>query len=370
MPKCKILENHACLSVSGEYMPCCRFQGKPRDPVMLVPMNEYRGSATFLELKNTMEKDWHPGCIRCERDEKLGKESQREFFNKILSGAKNQIESLELSFSNSCNLTCRMCDPSSSSSWNSMLKKNVSLKSYCSEAPQVSEDLFQTVLSQIDFSKIRFLKYLGGEPFLTKEINSLFSFLEEASLISNIDFSCVTNGSVFPTDLVGSLRRFRHVEINISVDGTEILCDYIRSGASWNAVYENILKWREFKRETGANIKLFTTVQAYNIHNVQEISLVAQELGLTHNYHFLRNPNFLSLRALPPEYIRLIRPEEMKRNHRLLPLYRELTSTPFEPSLFSEFQKFTLLFDKIKKVEISKTIPELFEFFNESGLQT
>ena len=63
-----------------------------------------------------METGWDDGCLECKQEETiLNRSSMRQNMNRSFTSDK--IEFVELSVSNQCNITCRMCNSTYSSKW-------------------------------------------------------------------------------------------------------------------------------------------------------------------------------------------------------------------------------------------------------------
>ena len=76
-----------------------------------------------------MEDGWDEGCLKCKKEEDMdNKSSMRQRLNKDFSGSN--IEFVEISVSNQCNITCRMCGPKFSSKWAEIDKVEVPKQDY------------------------------------------------------------------------------------------------------------------------------------------------------------------------------------------------------------------------------------------------
>ena len=57
----------------------------------------------------------HPGCVACKKMEDSNIVSRRQYTKK--PGKGNQIVYLDISFGNTCNLKCMMCESRNSTKW-------------------------------------------------------------------------------------------------------------------------------------------------------------------------------------------------------------------------------------------------------------
>jgi sulfatase maturation enzyme AslB (radical SAM superfamily) len=301
-----------------------------------------------------MESGWAAGCKKCKEEEERGQTSLREVLNKTLSGSSD-IEYIEISLSNKCNLACKMCSPTYSTFWNKLVSDTPSLTEYYSTVTQPKISV-EKIFSSVDLSKLKKIKYLGGEPFITPEIKELFDFLEAKGVIQNIEFECNTNCTLFPTKWLTYLDKFKNVIIELSIDGIGTVNDYIRYGKTWDVIEKNIVKWSK----TNYNVSIYSTVQAYNLHDMKNVKEFASSLSLKHYSSLLVVPEFLSVHALPPEYLEIVKDDynqkyfkSIKHNNR-----------------FSELTKFTKTMDISTGLYLKDVIPLLHTFMENKNEPT
>jgi MoaA/NifB/PqqE/SkfB family radical SAM enzyme len=341
------------------YTPCCRYihNDSTRYDVSTISFLEYKKSEFVKNISKNMEMNWDSGCLKCKKEEDAGFTSLRERYNSLVNTV-GDLEFIELSVSNDCNLTCKMCNNDYSSKWQSVVDHSKHKLTEWFFENNVKPVTVSNLFNGIDLSKLKRIKYLGGEPFVTTEIKELFDFLGETS--NRIDFVCNTNCTFFPEKLLNKLVKFKIVYLNLSVDGIGDLCNYIRTGSSWDTVLANILKWIEFsKKNPNIKINMFTTAQAYNFHQIDKINDFAESIGIEYSSVILKNPNYLSYQILPIKY----REEILQQLKFDTKLKKYLDITEFNPVLFEKFKRYTLTVDGILNTSIEKTIPNLYKFF-------
>lgn len=347
MPECKALTNHMCISLTGSWLPCCRFNGHKRNGLDKMSFDEYRNSDFYKNIKQDMSKGWSEGCLRCKIDEERNGASYRSFFNQ--NYFTDKIEFIEISLSNKCNLTCRMCDPIYSSSWQKVLKENSNLKEYFNDAPEMEFNV-EKLLAGVDLSQLKRIKYLGGEPFITPEINTLIDYLEKKGILQNLEFECNTNCTFFPKKLLPKLKKFKTLVISLSIDGYGKVNDYIRQGKTWDIVHKNILQWNNFRQENkNVKLDLSPTIQAYNLHDVKNLELLAKDLGIKTNSILLMFPEYLSINVLPESYLEAIQDEFN------IKYYKSIKKN----DKFDTFIDYTTKLDRAFNTDIKEFIPDL-----------
>lgn len=352
MPNCSALYNHECVTINGIRKPCCRFLDSNNSfTVKNSTIEQYHSSDFVNDIKNTMMVNWHKGCMKCKNEEDAGLQSLRNLYN-LDHSYSNNIESIEFSLSNKCNLICRMCGPRYSTKWETFLTKHNDLAKFAlldSNTIKI-EDIFS---ANRDLSHIKTIKYLGGEPFITPEIYKMFKILDDRDLLKNITFLCSTNATLFPYKYVKYLEKFKHIRMHISLDGIGQLNEYIRYGKSWNTIINVLDQWKLYKEKyDNITLDVFTTIQAYNAHNIDSIVQFSNELNFGFRGALLTSPSYLSINALPKSYIdKLI----TTKNQQYFRNYQ------FNNIDFDNFKEFTQLFDKSSNMYLKNVVPELWK---------
>lgn len=294
MPNCNALKNHLCVSVDGYFKPCCRYNSDENFSVNDYTFEEYRNSKFYKTLISNMEEGWDKGCSECKLEEEvLGKESMRHRFNRSFNS--ENIEFVELSVSNQCNISCRMCDEKYSSKWAEI--KQV----------EVPKQNFTKLIEKINWGHVKVVKYLGGEPFITKEFKLLLDFLPD-----DVTLHINTNCTLFPHKYIERLKKFKQVMIALSIDGVGKVDEYIRQGTDWNKKVEVIDKWLEFSKETNSKVFIHTVVQAHNIHDIKNIKQFAKSKNLENTWSpaIINFPDEFRLEALDEDYVNQIKDED------------------------------------------------------------
>lgn len=338
MPYCKALYNHLFVDVQGFYAPCCVFKEKTKINHKDMSWIDFYNSSYMNNIRNNMKNGWDPGCSNCKNLEDQKLPSYRQIVDIYCKSNEPRIEYIEISCSNQCNIRCRMCGAISSSKW----AKTLNL-----ETTHI-EDL-KSFLSQIDTTHLKVVKYLGGEPFITKEIKILFEWM--LSLPNKVKFYCNTNLTLFPKKYIDILKSFESIIIGYSIDGTELVNDYIRQDSNWKNTQENLDLWEDLKNTCNIYSYVHTTVQAYNFHDIKNIKeIVCKKYNLHHSTFKLTSPVELSLNALPVDYVNMYTDDY---NVKFLKDYK------YDPILYEKLKQKTISQDNILQNYIKDYIPEL-----------
>ena len=344
-----------CVTVNRSWRPCCRFVGNPHVDINETNFTEYRDSEFYQSVLKDMEDGWAEGCKKCMLEEERGHKSLRKKFNEKLSGGP-EIEYIELSLSNECNLNCKMCCADYSTTWDKLIRKNEFLKEW--HHPVVQPDMtVESIFADVDLSKLKYIKYLGGEPFITPQIKDLFDFLDKNDIIGNVDFTCNTNVTLFPSKWKTYLSKFKKVNVELSIDGVDKVNDYVRHGKKWDTIYNNILKWVEYRNQSpNIEVHIFSTIQAYNLHDVKNLKKLAKDNGMQFHSSLLVVPEYLSVNVLPKEYLEEIKDDDNEKYYK---------SIKDDTHLLDQFIKYTKDMDRATNVSIHDHIPLLSKVIGE-----
>lgn len=245
----------------------------------------------------------------------------------------------DIRFSRLCNLKCRMCDSISSSQIYKEGKEHPELQQFKGHAEPVHDEYnygekdatyVLKTLPQVDR-----LKILGGEPTLDTQVQIV---LDEAIRIGRDDiYLDITTNLTNVTDRwLESLGRFKDVQLQFSIDGTEKTNEYIRSPSQWVQVEENIRRYLNFESTTDTNwmLSFHQTVNIYNIFDFWKLhgwieSLRAEdtfarlEAEFAYHTYVLHTPVELDARILPLEY----RPKILENFNKYRPCIEQDLST-------------------------------------------
>ena len=362
MPFCSAITNHCCISVKQNYKPCCRYSDNSSSPYKVenLSFSDYKKTEFFLELEKELQQGWPTGCHRCQKEESNGLTSLRQRYNQRMSGKKDRLEFLELNMSNHCNLTCKMCDNFSSSRWQTVLDTNPKLLVYDFEKGIVKGKDFsiKNIFKDLDLDFLHTVKYLGGEPFVTPELSDLIGFFEQENIIDRINFRCNTNCTFYPRKLIDRLLQFKSVRIDLSVDGVDDLCNFVRTGEHWSKVSSVIDQWLDLAAaHNNITLVLHHTSQALNIHQFDMIKEFAEQRQINFSYSILSHPRYLSFEVLPKEYIHHIIDKKMLRDAKMIDI---LKNTAYDDDSNKRFKSYIEDTDRILKTDISEVIPDLW----------
>lgn len=341
MPICKALENQVHVTIDGYYKPCCAFDTDDNAyPITEYTPQQYLDSDYISDIKNTMLTGWHSGCKSCELNEANNRQSMRHTVN-FLCRKYDDIQMLDLNLNNHCNLSCRMCNSLSSSKWEELLGYENN-----------NYNDFSSIVKHLP--KLNHIKYQGGEPFITKEIQQVLNYVAE----HNCHFSFSTNCTLFPLKYLHQLSSASSLFATFSIDGIGNTNDYIRHGKQWHVIDGVFKQWMEYfecnKIRGVKNVN--TVVQAYNFHDLENIQNYLSDYKIKWNGLIINDIPEFTLNALPESYIKKV---TNKTNETFLTGYK------FDYHLYSKLKETTAKQDKLFKTNIEEYNPVLYNVFVE-----
>ena len=354
MPKCNILSNHLSITVDGKWQPCCYFKRQPDNEFSTddYTYDQYKQSDFYVNLKNTMDSDnWHSGCNDCERREDHGSLSQRQRFNKILSG-NDTVEYIEVSFSNECNIACLTCGPWASSKWTKVAKNNdlgdfLSWKFKNPGKNDISH-IKNDIISVDQLQNLKLLKILGGEPTLMPSVYKFLEALKEADILKNISLVFNTNCTFFPKKILPFLPEAKAVHVSLSIDAIGPLNDYVREGSDWNTTLKVVDEWKHYASTyTSINLKIANVVSALTVHQIDKVLEFSKTVtDVPPFYIILSGPKSFCIDALPKEYIDTFI-EKYKDIDELKDIYNILVNSTYNPRYNAQLVHYLDTMEKI-----------------------
>jgi len=311
------------IRTDGSFNGCCVMNGGPNNgqlqkdgKTLRIQDEGIRGainSDTSKELRQSMLKgEWHPECIRCEKEEKSGMTSMRLLYedrwkDKFTLEDATSITEIDgslpdnhepffydLQLGNLCNLKCRICHPTLSSSWIPDYIKltstpdritsrlgNISLTHIKGKQYELTPNPFSWAESDEFWeqmserkSNISNLYLIGGEPMM---IHRHFDFLKEcveSGDAKHISLQYDTNLTNLPEKVMKYWTHFKETRIGFSIDGMGDELEYMRNPIKWKQMLKNIDIVDKFSYDNpsdkwdGPTAYDVVTVSIYNVLHV------------------------------------------------------------------------------------------------------
>ena len=319
----------------GSVKVCCR--SHPIGNIQDNNLEEIWNNDTIKRIRKQVLNGERPSeCEPCFSLEDQGVESLRQrhiigvipearinLYPNALSALKEdysmpfEIPTMEIKLNNLCNLKCRMCNPTDSTSWNDW--KEVE-EFYDKEKNFISENVRNLNLIRkpyldkfednpnwwTSFEKLlpyfRRVEFAGGEPLMDPQHYRILDALKPYG--QNIEIKYATNGTTLGIKGGRTIHdywpHFRSVAVNISIDGVDQVYNYIRGNGVYTDVVSNI---EEIQKIT--NVSRIVGAVAVQVSNVlildKMIEHFLDKLGIVFYTNMVKYPTVLSVQTLPSE---------------------------------------------------------------------
>jgi MoaA/NifB/PqqE/SkfB family radical SAM enzyme/SAM-dependent methyltransferase len=303
-----------------------------------------------------------------------------------------------LELGNVCDLKCRSCSPLSSSriaadplhaAW------TASGPAAAAEAPPAGQPRprlrlapegrtawFEDVDAMADMiasgaGDNALLSLMGGEPFLIDRTWRLLRALVARGLAPRLLVGLATNGQHRSAHLEELAPRFRGFNLSLSIDAHGKLYEYLRHGASWHRLVDN-LRW--FRQVPGLDLSVVPTLQNGNALDMVTLLRFLDEHDLRLAYNEVTWPARLRPANLPPSLRRIaarrlrayLDAECKPANLAVVRAYCEILEAAgddFDAGLFGEFMTFTNDLDAGRGESLREAAPELVALVRAAGVE-
>lgn len=268
---------------------------------------------------------------------------------------------LDIRYSNVCNLKCRTCNPYNSSAIQAEYNKLVKVYNISKFHSGQIKQKYKHVFSNIDHNLSR-IYFAGGEP-LVEEYN-----LEFLKTYTNTDTEIIinTNLTVLTNEVIELFKKFRHIILNVSIDGVGEVNDYIRYGSNFSTIQKNLNRVQEFNN---IRVTVCYVLNMYNIFNTLDTILFLKnnypQLLLNLSIQKVCDEKELFLECLPPE----LRPEAIavltqsivespKNSSVLTDSIKLLESSNFNLDEFKNFIRYSKILDQQRNQLLVDVVPQ------------
>jgi hypothetical protein len=108
-----------------------------------------------------------------------------------------------------------------------------------------------------------------------------------------------TNGTVFNNKLMEKLSVFRHTDIGVSVEATDVLNDFIRTGSDTPTILANLEKFIEYRSEGRFYVTLRAVPSALSVPGLFELFTWCMDRKLDVMTNTLHHPEYMTIETLP-----------------------------------------------------------------------
>ena len=263
---CSLPFNEIFLGPDGGIKTCCsasKTVGSLHEDTIETILQSHNAKSIRQSI---IDGQWHPSCVQCQRQEAQGARSERKSeLDEFIAehGQPNRttfkLKRLDLRWSNTCNLSCTYCYEYFSSKWAQL--KGIKVNTIKDEN---ENSLF--LLIEQHKSTINSILMLGGEPMLQKQNAKLIETLTGRSfyMLSNLAVPMQTNK-------VGQLLINENMsQIGVSFETVRDRYEYVRHGASWKVLDDNVKYIHERRQDKHQRIEAHSLYSIYSAFNLVE----------------------------------------------------------------------------------------------------
>lgn len=312
---------HTCIWTTGEVIPCCINHSYEYGNVKNQSLDEIftHTNIKLNQLRNEMISgtELPVSCIKCTQSELYNKDQSLRIFSNNTYGhlledlefdinnnvINEKISLWDVRFSNLCNLKCRMCDDVNSSS---IAKETWSKKKL--NIP-VLRKAYNDLDNFLDFfikhiNTIEEIYFCGGEPLMLEEHYKILDLLIEHNKL-DVLIRYNSNCTIFDFKNKNVINDywplFKNVKLAASIDAGWEQLYYIRHGAEWETVLQNLRLINE--KCPHVNISLNPTVEILSLFHIKQMHefLIKSNIVKIDDIHYnlLTYPLHYSITVLP-----------------------------------------------------------------------
>jgi len=259
-------------------------------------IEEILNSPALQEIRTSIKQgiphqQYCNGCIKRENQsadsERSWHNQVNENFNYDQAGLDYQYPAIiDARWNNTCNLSCNYCGELDSSKW-AGIKKQTAIK----QLPQVTNTrhYYIDVCNFIEkhYAQVKEVALVGGEPLLLPENEKLLDVIPPdciVTIITNLSNPLEAN------QIFKKLSQRQHVGWSISFDNIEDRFEYVRHGANWNQIVNNLDRVQNLIKNNGHWGGIHAVYNLYNATRLCEFKQFANERGLSIRWQNLSNP--------------------------------------------------------------------------------
>ena len=208
---------------------------------------------------------------------------------------------LHIDLGNYCNLTCKMCNPRTSSKiaaqhvkWGYHDANQYLLSDWTRD--QVTWNRVLAELASI--SNLSNVHFMGGETLITRRFEDFVDFMLLQDR-TDLNFSFVTNGTTFNDSLMEKLLKFRRIGIEVSIETLTQHNAYQRQGTDTELVLRNIERYLDFCDGDRVTVTARPAISALTIGSYPSLLQYCLDKKIIIKSLLVNNPRYYDAIILP-----------------------------------------------------------------------
>lgn len=390
---CVLPFNSISIDAQGKIRQCCNGDGITgfNTYVKDAAVESFINNPDIVSLReNFLQDKQDQRCDRCWKIETVGNSSFRHWANneehfglkstipikkeKIINF--EDIQYIDITLGNKCNLACRMCNPTSSSLIaKQLLKVDEWNGGELLEFSRNSKDKILDLLSRC--VNLNTIYLLGGEPLVNEFNDEITEMFIKNGRAKNIRIHYNTNLQIDIEKYLKTWHHFKQILCGVSIDGTDETYEYIRWPGKWKKLYDNLTRVGDYQLEN-KNLypSISTTVQNLNGLNLYDlIDKCSMSFKYPLNFYFfpvtgIPNLGANHLHFLPTdllitelEKIKSIPNPYSRYTGSLIKYYEDAIekSKNIDPKEINLFFKTQKMYDTLRDQNLFRTFPHLYQ---------
>lgn len=324
-------------------------------------------SENLIRLRNLNKDNKLDGhaCGQCIYMDKNGNSSRRTGVNEYYKSTETDLsgpKGLEIKIDFTCNIACVYCIPFNSTQWR--LELNVPKNTF---PIRLSKPDIIKVLDGLDLSRLDNIHFYGGDPLFTNTHEIILDYIDKRVGLEKIYAWYNTNGTIRVNQRVSDLwSKCRLVKVFFSIDDVGPRFEYIRYGAIWNEVEDNML-WYKDTMPSNVMFTIQPTISCLNaLHHYELLDWKKQYFDTNKEgdvTDVTRHNVFRSfeLNSMPPELM-----SKVLDNNKQDEWFSEFVkSFEFNQAKLLHTQKLIKELDQRRGCDFKKVFPDLVPYFVE-----
>ena len=208
---------------------------------------------------------------------------------------------LHIDLGNYCNLACKMCRPQASSVIAAQEVKwgNADAGQYIGTDWTRDEATWLRVLDELaSIPNLNNVHFMGGETLITPRFENFVDYMIDRGR-TDLNFSFVTNGTIFNESLLTKLTKFRRVGIEVSIETVTNHNAYQRQGTDTVVVLKNIDRYLTYCNGQNITLTARPAISALTIGQYHTLLQYCLERKIIVKSLWVNKPEFLNPQILP-----------------------------------------------------------------------
>lgn len=215
---------------------------------------------------------------------------------------------LQIDLGNTCNSSCIMCKPM----WSSRVQQDhaqlhkvdpdvfeqpENYKNWTQDPESVAR--FVDGLSEIG-SNLKYVHFLGGETLYMKAFWDITDRMIETGMAYRTTLGTTTNCTVYNSQVESIIKKFKRVNLGLSIESVTPLNDYVRWPSNIDTVIDNIKKYMALRKDNDLHLSLRITPNVLSIYHLDQlIDFMIENDIMAESCNILTDPPVMKMELIP-----------------------------------------------------------------------